>query len=256
MNAIKPKISKPRFTDDTVGLVLRAKSLWHSYNQKNFVLEGVDLDLKEGMSMMVLGRSGSGKTTLIKILAGLVRPSRGQVEYFFDRDATPSSRVVAYIPQNLGLVRNLSALENVLMGVLGRTPTVATMFGRFRAVDREQAASLMADLGIGDKIEKKIWHLSGGERQRVAIARALIQNPRLILADEFVSQLDPVTSMEILAMVKKLTKNKIAFLATTHDVLLAKEYADLVVVMRNGKLIMHTASRDMSIEEVMKDGYE
>jgi len=253
MITAKPKISKPRFTDDTIGLVLRAKSLWHSYNDKSFVLEGVDLDLREGMSTMVLGRSGSGKTTLIKILAGLIRPSRGQVEYFFDRDATPSARVVAYIPQNLGLVRNLSAIENVLMGVLGRTPTLATLFGKFRSSDQDYAACLMADLGIGDKIDKKIWHLSGGERQRVAIARALIQNPRLILADEFVSQLDPVTSMEILTMVKKLTQNKIAFLATTHDVFLAKEYADRVAIMRGGKLILNTSSQEGIIEEMMKD---
>ena len=89
-----------------------------------------------------------------------------------------------------------------------------------------------------DKLDKKIITLSGGQRQRVAIARALMQNPQVILADEFVSHLDALTTHEILAMTKQLTKKGIGFLITTHDVDLVKHYADRVVIMGNGTLIV------------------
>lgn len=232
-------------------MLLEACNIWHSYDGKTHILKGVDLGVKEGLFTMLLGRSASGKTTLIKVLAGVLKPSQGTVTV---RPGCPgSNQRIAYIPQNLGLVRNLTALNNVLIGALGFTKTLPSLLNQFNKHTVDQARSILNDLGIGAKADHKIWHLSGGERQRVAIARALIQNPRIILADEFVSQLDPVTSMEILSIMKGLTEARIAFLITTHDVALAQEYADRIIVMKNGHIAHEHGPDDMSADAIMDE---
>lgn len=240
-----------RLNKDDPAVILNATDIWHSYDGQSYALRGVNVELREGLFTMLLGRSASGKTTLVKILANVIKPTRGQVN--FKTGSSLSSRRIAYIPQNLGLVRNLTALDNILTGALGCTSTLRSLVKKFDGKVYDKAREILSDLGIGDKAAKKIWHLSGGERQRVAIARALIQNPQVILADEFVSQLDPVTSMEILDIMKKLIQSKIAFLITTHDVTLVKKYADRVIVMKNGRILHEHASMDFSLEEILKE---
>lgn len=242
---------KCHLSKDYPAVILNAADIWHSYDGHSRALRGVNVELREGLFTMVLGRSASGKTTLVKILANVIKPTRGQVN--FKTNGSLSSRRIAYIPQNLGLVRNLTALDNVLTGALGYTSTLRSLVKKFDGKVYDKARKILSDLGIGDKANKKIWHLSGGERQRVAIARALIQNPQIILADEFVSQLDPVTSMEILDIMKKLIQSKIAFLITTHDVTLVKKYADRVIVMKNGQILREHTSMDFSLEEILKE---
>lgn len=248
---IQSQDPEQHFNKDYPAVILNATDIWHSYDGQSHVLRGVNVELREGLFTMVLGRSASGKTTLVKILANVIKPTRGQVS--LKTIGSLSSRRIAYIPQNLGLVRNLTALDNVLTGALGYTSTLRSLVRKFDGEVYDKARRILSDLGIGDKANKRIWHLSGGERQRVAIARALIQNPQIILADEFVSQLDPVTSMEILDIMKKLIRSKISFLITTHDVTLVKKYADRVIVMKNGQILREHVSMDFSLEEILKE---
>ena len=239
--------------------VLSARGIYHSYDGHSDVLRDINVELKQGLFTMVLGRSGCGKTTLIKILAGLIKPTQGKIDLLVPAGQTgsnvrfPHSHTIAYIPQNLGLVRNMTALDNVLMGALGYTGTLMSVINRFGSDVYAKAEEILADLGLESKSKKKIWHLSGGERQRVAIARALIQNPKLILADEFVSQLDPVTSLEILSIMKTLAQNKIALLITTHDMGLVEKYADWIIIMKDGKVYREHSASDFIAKEIFEE---
>jgi len=191
---------------------------------------------------MVLGASGSGKTTLLKLCKGLLAPQRGVVRVMGTPvTATrrrPLDPAVAYIPQHLGLVRNLAVLDNVLTGALARVAVLPSLLRHWPAAERRRAHALLARLGIGHKADEKVHALSGGERQRVAIARALMQEPRLLLADEFVSQLDVHTSRDILAIVRGIAADGVAVVVATHELDLVERHADGVIVLRAGEKVL------------------
>jgi phosphonate transport system ATP-binding protein len=196
--------------------------------------------------IMVLGRSGSGKTTLLKLLKGLLVAERGTVTSGIA--ATFGSAGVAYIPQTLGLVRNMTALENALMGALVRTGLARSLVRSFPGDTVEEARAILSRLGLGTKASEPVFNMSGGERQRVAIARALMQHPALILADEFVSQLDYHTGEEIMEMMREVADTGVGVVMTTHEVDVALRYADVVAVMKEGRVV-HSAQRDSMTEE-------
>jgi len=220
--------------------LLMAEDLWFSYNHGCApVLQGTALTIRRGVVTMILGRSGSGKTTLLKVIQGLLKPHRGQVRL---REGLAASQqpadalTIAYIPQNLGLVRSMTALENTLTGALRVTGTLPSLLRLFPAAIREKASETLSRLGLAHKLHERVYSLSGGERQRVAIARALMQEPELILADEFVSQLDPVTARDILNMVRGFASQGIGFLVTTHETDVVADYADRLLVMNAGRI--------------------
>jgi phosphonate transport system ATP-binding protein len=206
----------------------------------------VDLDVQSGQITMLLGRSGSGKTTLLKLLAGVLKPQRGAIDAMAGVNGARSAWRLAYIPQTLGLVRNMTTLENTLAGALSTTNTFASLFKVFPRETLRQAKDVLADLGLGTKTNAKIHELSGGERQRVAIARALMLQPDLILADEFVSQLDPVTSEEILDNMRSIAAKGVGLLITTHETDAVAQYADDVYVMQRGRITFRGKALDMT----------
>ncbi|HEX9760418.1 MAG TPA: ATP-binding cassette domain-containing protein [Candidatus Acidoferrales bacterium] len=249
-------------------LAVDVRDLWFSYATNGapagvaaaagFALRNVEMSLPKGSICMVLGPSGCGKSTLLKVIKGLLRPQRGSV-HVFGLEVTNGLGAgvrrqlgcrVAYIPQNLGLVRNLTALENTLMGALGRAPALASLAMHFPAPDRGEAEALLASLGIAHKSGEKVHNLSGGERQRVAIARALLQRPQLVLADEFVSQLDPVTTRDILAAVRTAAAGGVTFLITSHEIELVAEFGDRAVFMRGGQKVHECAAGEVNLEAV------
>jgi phosphonate transport system ATP-binding protein len=203
------------------------------------VLRGVTMHATPGEVTMVLGTSGSGKTTLLKILKGLLAAQSGEVRVLgADVNGSARGRLdprVAYIPQQLGLVRSLSALDNALVGALSRIGTVPSLLRMLPEDETKRARELLARLGIGHKADAPVHELSGGERQRVAIARALMQGPRVLLADEFISDLDPLTSAEIMALVRDAAVAGVAVVMTTHEMDVVREHADHVVVLRHGE---------------------
>jgi phosphonate transport system ATP-binding protein len=226
--------------------LVSAADIWFSYDRKAPVLRGVSFAVQPQEMIMVLGRSGSGKTTLLKLLKGLLQPERGTVTSGVV--ASLGSAGVAYIPQTLGLVRNMTALENALMGALVRTGFARSLVRSFPGDTVEEARAVLSRLGLGAKAGEPVFNMSGGERQRVAIARALMQRPALILADEFVSQLDYHTGEEIMEMMREVADTGVGIVMTTHEVDVALRYADVVAVMKEGQLV-HSAERDSMTEE-------
>jgi phosphonate transport system ATP-binding protein len=217
---------------------LQVREAHFAYVRSHPVLRGITMHATPGEVTMVLGTSGSGKTTLLKLVKGLLAPRSGEVRVLGATVAAPArGRLdprVAYIPQQLGLVRSLSALDNALSGALARVGTVPSLLRILPDAETRRARGLLARLGIGHKADAPVHELSGGERQRVAIARALMQQPRVLLADEFISDLDPLTSAEIMALMRDAVGEGVAVLMTTHELDVVREHADHVVVLRNG----------------------
>ncbi|MCS7145886.1 MAG: ATP-binding cassette domain-containing protein [Nitrososphaerota archaeon] len=221
--------------------LLEARDIWFTYDSRNYTLRGVSMEIQAGKIYMVFGRSGAGKTTLLKILKGILKPLKGLV--LFKGQPTTSSETakmayssIGYIPQGFGIVSNISVIDNVLVGALSRVPLLHSLLGQFPREELERAEEVLEIMGLSPLKSQKVSQLSGGQRQRVAVARAMMQKPLVILADEFVSQLDPLTATEVLDVFRSLAdQRKIAIVITSHDVHLASKYADQVLVLRNGE---------------------
>lgn len=237
---------------------VEAEEVSFAYRQPGFALQRVSLRIEAGEVALLLGPSGSGKSTFLKLVKGILRPQSGTLRVLGHGLSRAGARElrracgsqIAYIPQQLGLVRTLTARENVLTGALARTSLLAAMLKVFPPPVVREADALLAQLGIAHKVEEKVYRLSGGERQRVAIARALMQRPRLVLADEFVSQLDPVTTREIMAQATRAAKQGITFLITTHEIELAAAYGDRAIFFREGRAIHQASAHEVTIELV------
>jgi phosphonate transport system ATP-binding protein len=227
---------------------LETTELTFAYRAGQPVLRNVALSARAGEVTMVLGVSGSGKTTLLKLCKGLLVSQKGTVRVLGQPVAPAAGRGrldsrVAYIPQQLGLVRTLSVMENVLTGALARLPVAPSLVGAFPAVEQKLAEELLGRVGIRQKAQEKVFALSGGERQRVAIARALMQVPQVLLADEFISDLDPVTSEMIMRIISRIADEGVAVVMTTHEMGIVRAYGGHVVVLRNGEKVLDLEAR-------------
>jgi phosphonate transport system ATP-binding protein len=234
---------------------LEAEGLWFAYPGRQPVLRGVGLTAEAGRITMILGASGGGKTTLLKLCKGLLAPSQGSITVAGRplRAAPRRGRLdpnIAYIPQQLGLVRGSTVMENVLTGALARVGIVQSMLRLFSRSLTQEARETLASLGIAHKAEEPVFNLSGGERQRVAIARALMQRPRLILADEFISQLDPVTGRETMGMMRGIAERGVALVMTTHELDVVRRHADQVVVLRDGHKVIDCPATEADVEQL------
>lgn len=223
-------------------VAVAVEDLWFAYREGVWILRGVTLEVPVGGFWAIMGPSGAGKTTLMRILAGLLPFPRGRVS-LLGRTLTgqpdPARRgLVSYIPQQLGLVRGLTALENVLLGSLVRHDGWRTALGFFPREEIERARALLAMLDLADKAEEKVFRLSGGERQRVAIARALMQDPQVLLADEFVSDLDLPRAAQVLAFVHRMAREKnLTVILNLHELQLVREFADHVAILKEGRIV-------------------
>jgi phosphonate transport system ATP-binding protein len=231
---------------------LRLEDVWFSYRNTVDVLRGVCIAFSSGEVTMVLGRSGSGKTTLLKVAAGLLKPKRGRVVAVDDSGVELSDPRIGYVPQGIGVVGNMSVLENVLLGAFDRSPKASALLGRFPREKVERAEEVLELLGLGDVVWKRARELSGGQKQRVAIARSLMHGSELVLADEFVSQLDPLTAIEVLELVRKLRSRGVGFAITMHDVHLVPRYADRVEVLREGRVVLEGDAGSIAPEDLVR----
>lgn len=218
--------------------LLRMDGLRLGYGRDPDTIAGVSLRLDDGETAAIVGPSGGGKSTLLKAAAGLLPPRGGRLEVVGAVwPKRPPRGSVGYVPQRLGLVRHTSVLDNVLHGGLHRTPLRHSLLHRTPADVEELAHAALRKLGLADKEPTPVHLLSGGQQRRVAVARALVQRPRLLLADEFLGELDPATTEVVAGAVKDLQRETgMALLIVEHQLDQAMLLADRVYRLKGGRL--------------------
>ena len=225
--------------------IIQMNDVSTSYDSKSYALQGINLSIDKGTNYAIVGQSGSGKSTLLKLINGMMTPSKGiiKVEYqtpnMNDKKFKLMMHKIGYIPQNLGLIKNISVLENILIGALPRLGKIQSLFKIYPEEEIQEAKKILNLVGLSGKEERKAYMLSGGEKRRVAIARAFMQKPTIILADEIVSELDHVTAKEIMNLIADAQKRlKLTAIMVHHDMQLALQYANRVAVIKEGQKIL------------------
>lgn len=226
--------------------ILKIKNLVKTYPNGVRALKGVSFDVQKGEFLVVIGLSGSGKSTLLRCINRLHDPSEGEI-IFNGQDTThmKSRREIrslrtriGMIFQHFNLIPRHTVLNNVLMGKLGTTSSLRSLFGLFTAADKAEAMKYLKLVGIADKAHIRADQLSGGQQQRVAIARALTQNPQVLLADEPVASLDPATCHTVMDYLKKVNQELgITIVCNLHFLSLVRQYATRVVALKGGELV-------------------
>ena len=231
--------------------VVRTKGLVKIFKMGDEVLRalnGVDLDIRKGEYLSIMGPSGSGKSTLFNAIGGLDRPDEGSV-FIDDVDMAQLSaselaylrcHKIGYIFQTFNLLPAMTALENV---------TLPTIFaGQSTDEGIERGIEILNKVGLGHRLHHRPTQLSGGQQQRVAIARALANRPAIVLADEPTGNLDLKTGEEIIALLRELNRNEgVTIISATHDYKMV-EVSDRVVWIRDGKIAKIEERADMKIE--------
>ena len=248
--------------------IIQMSDVWTSYDSKNFALEGINLSIDRGTNYAIVGKSGSGKSTLLKLMNGMMIPSKGAIKIDYvtpnmnNKKFKKMMHTIGYIPQSLGLVKNITVLENIMIGALPRLSTIQSLLKRFPEHEVLEAKRIISLVGLSGKEERKAYMLSGGEKRRVAIARALMQKPTILLADEIVSELDHVTAHEIMNLIADAQKRmNLTAIMVHHDMHLALEFANRVAVIKDGRKILEIGvegdnivdfqTGDLNTEEIM-----
>ncbi|GAB3848341.1 phosphonate ABC transporter ATP-binding protein [Nesterenkonia populi] len=222
-------------------------------------LDGVDLRVGSGETVVLLGANGSGKSTLQKCLTKLVPPTEGSVNVLGTEVSTaPKKEVqqlrteVGVVFQKINLVRELSVLTNVIHGSLGRVRSSRNWFSTTaRSEQRDEAMEALERVGLSHVAGRRAEQLSGGQQQRVAIARTLMQRPRMILADEPVAALDPRAGRQVMDLLWQVAEEeRLTLLCTLHQLELAREYGHRVVALREGRVDMDTYMSQIADEQL------
>lgn len=235
--------------------MLQLKDIVKKYNTGGTeveVLKKVNISFRESEFVSILGASGSGKTTLLNIIGGLDKYTSGDMllmgrstKEFTDRDwDSYRNGTIGFVFQSYNLIGHLSVIENVKLAL--------SISGESNKENDIKAKKALEDVGLGDHLYKKPNQLSGGQMQRVAIARALVTNPKVILADEPTGALDSKTSVQIMELIKEISKEKLVIMVT-HNPELARKYSDRIVSVKDGEIIEDTKPY---IEQEGNNGYE
>ena len=219
-------------------------------------LRSVDLEINDGELVVIVGLSGAGKSTLLRVLNGLVPATSGSVIVDGTEVVGASSATLrkvrsktGMIFQTFNLVSRTTVLNNVLMGRLANVSPWRSTLGFWPAADKEAAMLALERVGIVDKAYVRASNLSGGQQQRVGIARALAQEPSLMLADEPVAALDPVTSRQVMGDLQRINQELgITTLVNLHYLDLAKEYGKRLIGLNDGNLIYDGDISDVTDE--------
>ncbi|MFT7490705.1 MAG: phosphonate transport system ATP-binding protein [Pseudohongiellaceae bacterium] len=237
-----------------VSSFLEIKGLVKEYTTGNPILKGIDITINEPGIIAIIGPSGTGKSTLLRCINRLIDPTAGQI-IFDQADLCKANgqqlrklrRQVGMVFQEYNLVERLTVIENVLTGRLGYMSAWQAWRRKFSREDIDTAFELLDAVGLTEHAKKRADSLSGGQRQRVGIARAVMQDPRILLADEPTSSLDPKTAVEIMELLEGFSMQKnIPALVNIHDVSLASRFAKRVIGMSEGVIVYDGSPSDIT----------
>ena len=219
-------------------IVVRIEDLHKSFDD-NEVLRGIDLAVRRGEVVVILGPSGSGKSTMLRCVNLLEKPTGGRI-FFEDTEITAKKTdinavraKVGMVFQNFNLFPHLTAKKNVMLAQ-------QKVLKRSREEAERVAVDQLTRVGLGDRIDYKPSELSGGQQQRVAIARALAMDPHVMLFDEATSALDPELVRDVLGVMKELAKGGMTMMVVTHEMGFARDVADRVIFMDGGVIVEGT----------------
>ena len=216
-------------------VLLRVEGLHKHYGALH-VLRGIDLTVRRGEVVVLIGPSGSGKSSLLRCLNRLEDPSEGQIYIDGVDIAAPGvnlpriRRNIGMIFQHFNLFPHMTALGNVAEGP-------RTVLRMSRAEAEKRALNLLQKVGLGDKVNARPAQLSGGQQQRVAIARALAMQPKIMLFDEVTSALDPELVADVLAVMRQLAEEGMTMVVVTHEMEFARQVGDRILMVENGVII-------------------
>lgn len=208
-------------------------------------VDNVDITIRRGEFLGVVGASGSGKSTLLNLLAGLDTPTSGTIEFenvslgsLSRRELSAyRARSVGMVFQSFNLLHYKTAQENVEVALYFSEPN--------KALRKQRAEEMLVTLGLADRIDHRPADLSGGEQQRVAVARALVKQPEILFADEPTGNLDHDNALQIAELLAKLNREGLTILLVTHNLELARDYCSRIITMNYGKVIDDsTGNRD------------
>ena len=240
------------------GATLSIRKLSKEYVRGKPVLRDISLDISDQGITAIIGPSGTGKSTLIRCINRLVEATAGEILFQgadvlkLDRHALRlARRHIGMVFQEYNLVERLTVMENLLCGRLGYVPPLKAWARKYPNEDIARAFELLDVVGLTDFVNQRADSLSGGQRQRVGIARALMQEPKLLLADEPTSSLDPKTSVEIMSLIRDLCRSRnIPVMINMHDVELAKRFADRILGMSEGRVVYDGDPAGLSDEQL------
>jgi phosphonate transport system ATP-binding protein len=223
-------------------------------------VDNVGFRIERPTMVGIIGRSGAGKSTLLRMLNRLTDASDGEVR-FDQTDVLTLKRAAlrqwrsdcAMIFQQFNLVPRMDVVSNVLHGTLAKRSAVATLFNFYPKDDIERAIETLERFGMADHAQKRVESLSGGQQQRVAIARALMQAPKLVLADEPISSLDPMNAQIVIQSLRKIhDEDGRTVLVNLHSPEIARQYCDRVIGMRDGRIMFDGAPDALTKTETEK----
>lgn len=228
-----------------IPIKLQIRHIHKTFNNHVLALEDVSFSISQGEFVSVIGPSGAGKTTLFRMLNGTESCTDGQIlmddhslENMHGSKKRRLQKNISTIYQDFCLVENSSCLENVLTAALpdmGFFPAVLGLYGTGRT---KTALQMLTRVGLAEKEQEPVKNLSGGQKQRVAIARALMRHPSLLLADEPIASLDPVTGRQILSLLKDIQqKDGVTVLMNSHNLKLSMEFSQRLIGLNNGRIV-------------------
>ncbi|MEJ6772417.1 MAG: phosphonate ABC transporter ATP-binding protein [Pelagibacteraceae bacterium] len=227
------------------------------------VLFDISFSVSKSDFYAIIGPSGAGKSSLIRCINKLADANSGNV-LFKGENITKLSgkklrsvrRKIGMIFQEFNLIDRMSVIDNILTGRLGYMNTFTSLFRMFDKKDISRAIALIEKVGLGDFANKRVDQLSGGQRQRVGIARALMQEPEIMLVDEPTSSLDPKIAIEMMELIKGIADElKIPVLCNIHNIDLAKQFANRILGLQDGKKKFDDTT-DKLTHEVLQDLYK
>lgn len=223
---------------------LRIRNLKKKFKD-TVAINGVNLEIEEGKITGIIGRSGSGKSTLLRMINRLIEPTEGTIEFNDTIITDIKGKALrkwrsecAMIFQQFNLVDRLDVLTNVLIGSLGRNYSLLNLFGYFSKEEKINALRNLNRFELTEKSLQRSGTLSGGQQQRVAIARALMQKPKILLADEPISSLDPKNSKRVMDDMLKINREDgITIICNLHSLEIAKKYCDRLIGLSEGEVV-------------------